>query len=556
MTPNDFGESNETTLDESTAVYLNPRLQGWNNINPDDEESDVRAQIRCLVRDVSSPWRSVELELISPSVQILVMDVLQQELDDVPCANVYRAAYIKCLRALSKARNIMPSSFVCRDVTREGVNPIGGGGFADVWKGKLHDAQVCLKVLRVFIPGLAREKLLRDFCHEALVWKQLKHPNVLPFLGVNEDLFAPSYCLISPWMVNGNIMSYLETHPDHDRLESLIQIAEGMKYLHNHNPPIVHADIRGANVLVMDDLRCCLSDFGLSLFAESQVLDSSSRMRKGSIRWLAPEYMDSTLFDQSYLTARDVYAYGCTVIEIFTGKPPFNNIKFEAGVMYEVLTKQNCPPRPPLDVFPNDLLWSFVTRCLATTSSRRPSATQVSGFLACGMSQVFESLAEPEPPWGSKFAVQSTEPFIFGRRSSSGHNPTVPIDSVEGWLSTGGTVGDHSMTLEAYDKFSKHDERAAYTPTTLFYEWTTELPSDPKGEAAIPRQNLSGPSSNKRCRSSSPEAPFEIRIRSPTPTSPKTENIDLKPSQTSEGTDAPRAKRPKVGQPADVHALT
>ncbi len=66
----------------------------------------------------------------------------------------------------------------------------------------------------------------------------------------------------------------------------------------------------------MDDLRCCLADFGLSLFAESQVLDSSSRMKKGSIRWLAPEYMDSALFDQSYMTARDIYAYGCTIIEV------------------------------------------------------------------------------------------------------------------------------------------------------------------------------------------------------------------------------------------------
>ncbi len=98
-------------------------------------------------------------------------------------------------------------------------------------------------MLRVFISGVAREKLLRvscartshssqtsldplqDFCQEALVWRQLHHPNVLPFLGVSEDLFAPSYCLISPWMVNGNIISYLETHPGHDRLTSVRQIS-------------------------------------------------------------------------------------------------------------------------------------------------------------------------------------------------------------------------------------------------------------------------------------------------------------------------------------------
>ncbi len=66
----------------------------------------------------------------------------------------------------------------------------------------------------------------------------------------------------------------------------------------------------------MEDLCCCLADFGLSLFAESQVLDSSSRIRRGSIRWLAPEYIDPNFFDRAYITGRDTYAYGCTIIEV------------------------------------------------------------------------------------------------------------------------------------------------------------------------------------------------------------------------------------------------
>ncbi len=67
----------------------------------------------------------------------------------------------------------------------------------------------------------------------------------------------------------------------------------------------------------MDDLRCCLADFGLSLFAETQALDSSSGMSKGSARWLAPEYIDpDVVIDRAFITARDIYAYGCTVVEV------------------------------------------------------------------------------------------------------------------------------------------------------------------------------------------------------------------------------------------------
>ncbi|KAK0439172.1 kinase-like domain-containing protein [Armillaria borealis] len=301
-------------------------LDSWAQIKLDDglDENEARAQVhsqvQSLIRDIPFPWRTVEL---TPQlVEIMVMDILQQELDDASHPDRYRRARMKCLQALCKARNTVPSSLCLRDVIREGENPVGGGGFADIWKGRLRDAQVCLKVLRVFCPEEQQAKVLRDFCQEALVWRQLRHPNVLPFLGVNEDIFAPRYCLISPWMVNGNIMSYIEAHPDHDRLTSLVQIAEGMKYLHGLNPPIVHADIRGANILVMDDLCCCLADFGLSLFAESQTLDSSSRMSKGSARWLAPEYIDpDAVIDRAYVTARDVYAYGCTVVEV--GPPAY-----------------------------------------------------------------------------------------------------------------------------------------------------------------------------------------------------------------------------------------
>ncbi|PBK82465.1 kinase-like protein, partial [Armillaria gallica] len=153
------------------------------------------------------------------------------------------------------------------------------------------------------------------------------------------------------------------------------QVAEGMKYLHNLNPPVVHADIRGANILVTNDLCCCLADFGLSLLAESQTLNSSSRMSKGSIRWLAPEYIDPhAVIDRAYIAARDIYAYGCTVVEIFTGKPPFSDIKNEAAVIHMVMAGK-FPPRPQHLL--QDGLWSLVMACLTASPSQRPIAEQV-----------------------------------------------------------------------------------------------------------------------------------------------------------------------------------
>ncbi|KAK0190042.1 kinase-like domain-containing protein [Armillaria mellea] len=345
--------------------------RSWAHIKFDDElveyeaRAQVRSQVRSLIRDLPFSWRSVGLT--PQPVETVVMDVLQQEMDDARHPDGHRTAYMKCLQALCKARNVVPSSLLIRDLTREGENPVAGGGFsvsAPIFgRGIFHDTQVCLKVLRVFGTEEQKTKVLREFCQEALVWRQLRHPNVLPFLGVNKELFTPRYCLISPWMVNGNIMSYLEAHPDHDRLMSLVQIAEGMEYLHSLNPPIVHADIRGANILVTNDLSCCLADFGLSLFAESQGLESSSRMSKGSVRWLAPE---------------DVYAYGCTIVEIFTGEPPFGYIKSDAAIMLAVIEGRR--PMRPQHIL-QDGLWSLVTMCLIKSPSQRPTAEQISNVL-------------------------------------------------------------------------------------------------------------------------------------------------------------------------------
>ncbi|KIK64867.1 hypothetical protein GYMLUDRAFT_146988, partial [Collybiopsis luxurians FD-317 M1] len=98
----------------------------------------------------------------------------------------------------------LPSSLFVRDIHRVGRNPIGGGGFA---------------VLRLILEPDedVREKIRKQFCNEALVWRQLKHPNILPLLGVNIQYFHPSFCLVSPWMENQDIITYLKRSPTHNR---------------------------------------------------------------------------------------------------------------------------------------------------------------------------------------------------------------------------------------------------------------------------------------------------------------------------------------------------
>ncbi|PBK95810.1 hypothetical protein ARMGADRAFT_925319, partial [Armillaria gallica] len=117
----------------------------------------------------------------------------------------------------------------------------------DICKGRMTGNLICTKVLRIFIDNDIEEpeRIIKNFCREALVWGNLNHLNILPFLGVNKQLFALSFSLISSWMQYGNIMSFFTGHPEHDRLIAITEVARGMSYLHSLKLCIVHADIRG-----------------------------------------------------------------------------------------------------------------------------------------------------------------------------------------------------------------------------------------------------------------------------------------------------------------------
>ncbi|KAJ7584964.1 kinase-like domain-containing protein [Mycena floridula] len=351
-----------------------------------------------------------------------IAELLQQQLIYSSFDFNYSMMCLRYLRRLARQKGILPPSFFLHDVVRDGFHPVFGGGFADVFKGRLNGEVVCLKALRFFIerPEMA-QKLLNDCCREALVWKQLDHPNVLPFLGVNVDLFAPSFCLVSPWMSNGNLIQFLHQHPDFDRRNAIIDIASAMQYLHENLPPIVHADIRGVGcsfcsmlLLVRDDLRCCLADFGLcSIAASFSVTSSSSGNGKGAIRWMAPElFVTSGDGNQLKSPSRDIYAFACTILEVYTGQPPFVQHKHDPAVIHEVSSGRRAAR--PVNI-PDDL-WALIEACWQQDSTSRPAARTVVQTLRAGSLPVHDP-ASSRIPARPQLAKSTSEPISTNQNS-------------------------------------------------------------------------------------------------------------------------------------------
>jgi len=107
------------------------------------------------------------------------------------------------------------------------------------------------------------------------------------------------------------------------KLKIIEEIAEGMLYLHSHNPPIYHLDLKSSNILLDENYSVRIADFGLSqFFLEKRLSFKVANIQGGTPVYSAPEVLMGT-FDLASGDKADVYSFGILVNEIMTEKIPF-----------------------------------------------------------------------------------------------------------------------------------------------------------------------------------------------------------------------------------------
>ncbi|KAJ7353622.1 hypothetical protein DFH08DRAFT_1077723 [Mycena albidolilacea] len=282
------------------------------------------------------------------------LDVVQETLDrGFMMAQEHNRMALRIIRKLSERCDRLPSSLFIVGVTGRDEHPSFGGGFGDIYRALYGDQRVALKRMRYFIRGSDLRRIRLKFCREALLWKDLQHAHILPFLGIDRDTFPSSLCMVSPWMEHGTVTNYLKTHGYRNVDKLLYQVSQGLEYLHSRN--IVHGDLRGANILIKEDWSACLTDFGLSIFSDAT--STMSTNRGGSLYWMAPELLDPGRFGLKFARtpATDVYAFGCVCFELYAERPPFSNLP-EPGALMKVLNGER-PARPSGLRTMSDTLW-------------------------------------------------------------------------------------------------------------------------------------------------------------------------------------------------------
>ncbi|PCH33225.1 hypothetical protein WOLCODRAFT_159920 [Wolfiporia cocos MD-104 SS10] len=135
---------------------------------------------------------------------------------------VYQRSYYLLKKICTKHRRLPRSYYLSSKNATWETYPCAGGRYGWVFKGEFEKQHVALKAIGQFNRRL-QFKLEPALIKETLIWKQLRHPNILPFLGVIVDDDHTICYIVSPWMSKGNLTKYLAQRPNADRLALIRQ---------------------------------------------------------------------------------------------------------------------------------------------------------------------------------------------------------------------------------------------------------------------------------------------------------------------------------------------
>ncbi|KAF2075905.1 hypothetical protein CYY_002796 [Polysphondylium violaceum] len=261
---------------------------------------------------------------------------------------------------------------------------IGKGNFGEVYKGYWRGSQVAIKKLPAHN---VKENVLKEFHREIELMKNLRHPNVIQFLG--SCTIPPDICICTEYMPRGSLYGILHNEqiqlPWALVIRMCIDAARGIIYLHSSNPVILHRDLKSHNLLVEENWKVKVGDFGLSTIEQT----TATMTACGTPCWTAPE----VLRNQRYTEKADVYSFGIVLWECATRCDPYAGIP-PFQVIFAVGREGLRPPTPKSG--PPEFI-RIITECLSENPQQRPSMESVLNRLESIDASNFGNVLLPPP---------------------------------------------------------------------------------------------------------------------------------------------------------------
>ncbi|GJN02714.1 hypothetical protein PR202_ga20092 [Eleusine coracana subsp. coracana] len=201
---------------------------------------------------------------------------------------------------------------------------LGRGGHGVVYKGVLPDGSAVAVKRSMTVDA----RQVREFAREMLILSQINHRHVVKLVGCCLEVEVPM--LVYEYVPNGNLSSQIHGGgvllPPAARLRVAAESADALAYMHSSaSPPILHRDVKSANILLDGDLAAKVADLGASRLAPAGEAAAVATMVQGTLGYLDPEY----LLTCQLTSKSDVYSFAVVVLELLTGRKAFVPVEDE-----------------------------------------------------------------------------------------------------------------------------------------------------------------------------------------------------------------------------------
>ena len=273
------------------------------------------------------------------------------------------------------------------------IEQIGTGGMATVWKARdtLLGRFVAVKRL---LPHLAGDpEAAERFKREAHAAAQLSHPGIVTVFDTGEDADGP---FIVQELVDGTTLAAHLAHTGPLGPQTVTDIVSQVSAAldHAHSVGVIHRDIKPANLIMEQDGRVRIADFGIAHTVDDPATITSSGEFVGTITYLAPEI----LAGQPATPASDIYSLGAVTYELLAGHPPY-----QAPTPAALLEAVRIGDVPDLRGFAPDQMALAVAGAMARDPISRPEsagafAATLMGSATMVMAPTVVAAAPASPP--------------------------------------------------------------------------------------------------------------------------------------------------------------
>ncbi|HEY3993817.1 MAG TPA: protein kinase [Ktedonobacteraceae bacterium] len=293
---------------------------------------------------------------------------------------------------------------------------IGKGGMANVYEAydpNFH-RMVAIKVFK-----REDEDMLRRFIREAHVMAGLRHPHLVEVYDTGECLLdgITRYYIVMPLLTGGTLRSRIRRSPLSlsEVCQCLKDIADALDYIHAQG--IVHRDIKASNVLLNEEGRCYLTDFGIARITSDATQLTTTGNVLGTVDYVAPELFE---VHRRADARSDLYSLGVLLYEMVTGRLPFSADNQFALISMHV-NKQ--PPSPLLYVpqIPQEVVGVIYRALEKQPEMRYASAMELANAFCRAVDHGSSGVEQTESP--REPAALALEPLVVAPAATAPKGP-------------------------------------------------------------------------------------------------------------------------------------